>query len=176
MKKLIVVAVIAMTVAGCKPSEEGIGEDAKVLLQRQIQSEDGLKDLDLSVLKMDVVNEEGNKYKGIATVLMDGTEHTVSMQILADGKTVMISVAPGEFTFAVPKAISRAVAREAAAGASAPAAAEPDVASAVEAEPLSRMLDQLNERCRGGAGDDPATLKACNARDAIVDKIMAPAS
>lgn len=30
----------------------------------------------------------------------------------------------------------------------------------------------LDEKCRGGAGDNPETMKACDNRDAVVDKIQ----
>lgn len=43
----------------------------------------------------------------------------------------------------------------------------PDVAS------LISKADQLNDKCRGGSGDDPATSKACDARDAVIGQIRA---
>ena len=32
---------------------------------------------------------------------------------------------------------------------------------------------QLNGKCRGGSGDDPATMKACAERDTLVKQIRA---
>ena len=43
----------------------------------------------------------------------------------------------------------------------------PDVASLIE------KTEQLNDKCRGGSGDDPATMKACDARDALIEQIEA---
>ena len=51
----------------------------------------------------------------------------------------------------------------------APAATAPadDVASLLARE------RKLNDRCRGGSGDDPATMKACDERDVLVKKLQA---
>lgn len=43
----------------------------------------------------------------------------------------------------------------------------PDVASLIE------KADQLNDKCRGGSGDDPATMSACDARDTLIEQIRA---
>lgn len=36
---------------------------------------------------------------------------------------------------------------------------------------LIEKSEQLNDRCRGGSGDDPRTMKACDQRDALMEKI-----
>lgn len=33
------------------------------------------------------------------------------------------------------------------------------------------QAERLNDRCRGGSGDDPATMKACEQRDAAYDRL-----
>lgn len=38
---------------------------------------------------------------------------------------------------------------------------------------LMRQEDLVNDKCRGGAGDDPATEKACTERDGLYDAIKA---
>jgi hypothetical protein len=36
---------------------------------------------------------------------------------------------------------------------------------------LIAQEEELNHKCRGGSGDEPATMKACDERDAIVEKL-----
>ena len=36
---------------------------------------------------------------------------------------------------------------------------------------LVKAETRLNERCRGGSGDDPATMKACDEREKYVRKL-----
>lgn len=38
---------------------------------------------------------------------------------------------------------------------------------------LMKQQEQLNEQCRGGSGDNPATMKACDQRDKVLTKIEA---
>lgn len=52
------------------------------------------------------------------------------------------------------------------------------VAAAIESPPkdvalLIAQAETLNDKCRGGSGDDPATAKACGARDVVFRKIKA---
>jgi hypothetical protein len=36
---------------------------------------------------------------------------------------------------------------------------------------LIKTEDKLNDKCRGGSGDDPATMKACDQREKYVKKL-----
>ncbi len=38
---------------------------------------------------------------------------------------------------------------------------------------LLKRVAELNTRCRGGSGDDPDTLAACDARDVLVEELRA---
>jgi hypothetical protein len=42
-----------------------------------------------------------------------------------------------------------------------------------DVEALMARQRQLNGRCRGGSGDDPATTRACDERDAVMKQIAA---
>jgi hypothetical protein len=39
--------------------------------------------------------------------------------------------------------------------------------------PIIAQYEQLNETCRGGSGDEPATMKACDDREALYPKVSA---
>jgi hypothetical protein len=54
--------------------------------------------------------------------------------------------------------------------------ADPGYQILKEASEISRMEDeyiQLNDKCRGGPGDSDFTLRACDAREAVGDKLKA---
>jgi len=45
---------------------------------------------------------------------------------------------------------------------------------AVPPRPISNLMfiaDVLNDKCRGGSGDDPNTMRACEIRDGVITKI-----
>lgn len=44
-------------------------------------------------------------------------------------------------------------------------------ASAAQAEASIDQWKALNSQCRGGSGDDPATQRACDQRDALTRKL-----
>lgn len=48
-----------------------------------------------------------------------------------------------------------------------------DAQAAGAAADLERRWGEANGRCRGGSGDDPATDKACEARDALGRRLEA---
>jgi hypothetical protein len=53
------------------------------------------------------------------------------------------------------------------------AASAADVPPPPDVAQLLAKEDMLNDRCRGGSGDDPATAQACAGRDEVFDQITA---
>lgn len=49
----------------------------------------------------------------------------------------------------------------------------PLITHAATVESLIKQADKLNDQCRGGSGDNPATIKACDKRDKLIDEINA---
>lgn len=47
------------------------------------------------------------------------------------------------------------------------------MAHAASDESLIKQADKLNDQCRGGSGDNPATIKACDKRDKLVVQLKA---
>lgn len=56
--------------------------------------------------------------------------------------------------------------------AGAPSAVRADSRPPQNVRDLLKTEAQLNDKCRGGSGDSPATQKACDQRDAIVTKLQ----
>jgi len=105
MKKALLVTAFALILCGCRPSTDEIGRQVKVMFQQKMNQDPEFSKYHLFVSRVDVVQEEGNKYQAIATVLMKGREHSVSMKILADGHQVMYETDPGALLFAVQESL-----------------------------------------------------------------------
>jgi hypothetical protein len=100
--KIIFLSLLVL-LAGCHPSVETVAIEVKNLLQSKIDSDPGLKKSHLVVSDVSVIHEEGNRYGGIATLLLGGEPHTVSLKILADGSKVMYEASDGAFLFATQR-------------------------------------------------------------------------
>ena len=99
MKKAVFATILMLTLCGCRPSTDQIGEQVKVLLQEKLDQEPAFKKYNLVVSRVDVMREDGNKYRGIATVVMNGVEHSVTLVILADNDQIMYEADPKSFFF-----------------------------------------------------------------------------
>jgi hypothetical protein len=266
----MVLAAIGVCMAGCQPSTDSVAQETKVLLQSKFDSDPDLKPFHLKVSNLDVIHEDGTRYRGIANVAMDGTNHSIVLRILDDGHKLMYETDPGAFAFTAQHALSAlnaewsqvqqstftagcvasivdkartdyvataarhgqigddfpedrirgpitqlcsCVSKEIAKRGSfeefelnaeshtgaimdevfhrglcnakgilnqmiePPARAAPDAPPVPEAPaPVQKLIDQedeLNDRCRGGSGDDPNTLVVCDRRDQLYQQIKA---
>ncbi len=142
-------------------------------LQKKLDS-GALAEYHLHLEKLTVLHEEGNKYKGLATVSYNGSGHEVPVDIVADGKDLAWEVQPGAFLFAVQdqyqKSLADAQVQMAKAASDAQAAIavasqNADVAMPLSVAQIVAEYEPLNEKCRSGPGNDPATQDACLARN-----------
>jgi hypothetical protein len=99
VKRFLLSAIILMAVCGCQPNVNEIGQQVSSLLQQKINEDPTLSRYGLRVTNVVVIREEGNKYKGVADVMMNGEKHEVSLNILDDGDSVMYEADPGSFLF-----------------------------------------------------------------------------
>jgi hypothetical protein len=99
MKKFALLAGLIFALAACQPSTQGIAENIKSRLQSRFDSEPEFKPYHLTVSEVDVIHEEGNRYRGLATVAMNATKHDVNLTILDDGEHGMYELEPGAFNF-----------------------------------------------------------------------------
>ncbi|MFX5776693.1 hypothetical protein ABTE06_20465, partial [Acinetobacter baumannii] len=80
------------------------------LMQKKFSESEELKQYKLEVVKVDVIHESGNKYRGLAKVMMNGQPHDVGMSILSDGDKIMYEIPPENLTFLVQEAMKQAFA------------------------------------------------------------------
>ena len=52
-----------------------------------------------------------------------------------------------------------------------PATATEDADAAIREIPIVAKYIALNDRCRGGSGDDDATMRACEERDTLLPEV-----
>lgn len=164
-------------------TEDQISQEVKNGLQQQLDQGD-LKDVHLQVSKITLLHDQGNRYQAIAGVLMDGKSHDVNINVLVDGRKVAWKTDDGAFLF-----VAQALLLKAADGAmrqedtlatqiqkqEAPSAAPVDESNSMppSTKALAAQWLQLNETCRGGSGDDPATQQACDKRENVYAQIHA---
>ena len=107
MKKHLLLSILALSLAvlsGCGgQSTDTIAEIVKRGLQEQLEKNPSLKDEYLVVSDVAVVKEQGNRYRGIATIVFEGEAREIPIGITADGENVMFEVAPGAFLFIAEK-------------------------------------------------------------------------
>lgn len=113
-----VVVLLAVAVAGCGKSEvdgtalpvagpsmsaaDQAADLVKSSMQRKLDTDPDLSPLHLKVVNVELVNKNGNEYKGIATVRTSkGATHEVPIDVTADGENVIWEAGPGAFLFAL---------------------------------------------------------------------------
>lgn len=154
----VLLVAVALLASGCGASKDEIEGQSKTLTQRIIDQNPGLKGLGMVVDRVDAIQESGNHYKGIAQIAIGSEHYTAPLSILSDGDKILITPDQGAFDFAFAKALSNAVANESPSG---------------EIKLMIDDVDELNGRCRGGSGDDPKTMDACEHRDALMKDLQA---
>jgi len=93
---------------GCDPAPEDIAQQVSDSMQNKFESDTEYKKYQIKVLKVIVVKETGNKYKGMATVkTRNGPERQISLQVTADGKNMMWQTENGAFLFLAQETLSQ---------------------------------------------------------------------
>ncbi|WP_348750296.1 SPOR domain-containing protein [Pseudomonas rhodesiae] len=98
-RQTLVLAFLVMLISGCGPSIEEVSEQTKLSMQEKLNSDENLKKYDLKVRGVTAIHESGNKYKGLADVEGEGESHKVTVDIIADGKSIFWEAKPMAFAF-----------------------------------------------------------------------------
>src|SRR3981081_330127 len=98
-KQRLGAALAVLCLAGCQPSADSVARETKLLLQSKLDSDPDLKPYHLKVSTLDVIHEDGARYRGIAAIGMDGADYSVALRILDDGHKIMYETDQGAFTF-----------------------------------------------------------------------------
>lgn len=109
IEKFALLAGLLFALTACQPSTKGIAENIKSRLQSRFDSEPEFKRYHLSVSEVNVIHEEGNRYRGLATVSMNAIEHNVNLKILDDGDHGMYELEPGAFNFWRPRVLDQKI-------------------------------------------------------------------
>jgi hypothetical protein len=171
-------------------TEDQVTQNLHSTLQHQLDAGD-LQSAHLQVGKITLLHDEGNRYQAMATVTSEGISRDIPLKVLVDGTKVAWQADPGAFAFVAQEQIKQSLAVFRAQTEKAAAEMASQVAATTMSEPtpsnadaspvtipanvkiLTDQWERLNGNCRGGSGDDPATQKACDARENIYTKIAA---
>lgn len=90
-------------VAGCGLSEEDVRETVKISMQETLDSDPDFKDQKMIIQDVQVIKKGDNAYRGIATIVHQGSSHDIMVEIFVDGQNVMWEAPPGSFLFLAQK-------------------------------------------------------------------------
>jgi hypothetical protein len=97
--KCLTISGLLLLFISCGNSTDEIAETVKYSLQETLVSDPDFKEYDLKVKSVDVMHQSGNSYKGFAYIDFKGKEHSIKIDILADGDDVMWEAPEGSFYF-----------------------------------------------------------------------------
>jgi len=106
--KMPAIVLLTLALAACGQSAEQVGSSVLRSMQHKFTNDLELSKLRVAIAKVVVIKETGNSYQGIATVLHDGKEWQVPVQVTADGDNVLWRTEPGAFAFVVMNDLKRA--------------------------------------------------------------------
>jgi hypothetical protein len=104
MKRIIAGLLLSFALIGCDTSS--IEETVKSSMQETFNTDANFKGYNLKVKEVLVVNNAGNSYKGMATVIYKGKDYKVPVDITSDGSRVMWQTEPGSMLFIVQDALN----------------------------------------------------------------------
>ncbi len=96
-------------IAGCGLSEEDISETVKMSMQETMDSDPNFKDQKMVIQDVQVVKKGDNAYKGIATIMHQGSAHDIMVDIFVDGQNVMWEAPRGSFMFLAQKQLQNLI-------------------------------------------------------------------
>jgi len=97
--RIIPLILIFFFLEGCGPSNHDISESVKASMQQNFNSNPQFSKWHMTVAGVQVFKQGDNSYKGIATIMREGTKHDIPIQITIDGNNIMWEASPGSFTF-----------------------------------------------------------------------------
>lgn len=85
--------------------EAQIAQTVRTELQHQLDT-GPIERAHLQVGKVTVLHDQGNRYRAIASVAMDGSPHDVPLDVMVDGKKIEWNPESGAFAFVIEKAFA----------------------------------------------------------------------
>lgn len=107
MLGIIGTALLVLTLFGCGPSTERIGETVKTSMEEKFDSDAQFKEFHLKVISVRVLKQNDNRFQGIARVIHEETPHDLPIEITADGDYVIWKAEPGTFMFLAQKEMKK---------------------------------------------------------------------
>lgn len=101
MNKICVVTLFmaSLFMFGCGPSIDTLSGQVRGSIQQQFDTSEQFKSYGLKVEKVTLFHEQDKKYRGIVSVVHNGSAHDVVISVLADSNGFMWEAQPGAFMF-----------------------------------------------------------------------------
>lgn len=103
-----ILALLIAICSGCTSSTDEVSTKVAELMQNKFNTEQIAK-LNIKVKKVITIHEEGNKYKGVATVEMDGKPHDITIKVIYDGQHIMYEADESQLSFISQKIIENSL-------------------------------------------------------------------
>ncbi|MGY3887483.1 hypothetical protein [Aeromonas aquatica] len=97
--RILSLLVVSLIMSGCGPSIDALSETVRNSMQQQFDTNEQFKSYGLKAEKVTLIHEQDKKYKGAASVVLNGKAHEVIISVTADGNNVIWEAPPGSFMF-----------------------------------------------------------------------------
>jgi hypothetical protein len=99
LKRQAAALVVALSLLGCSPTPETVGEMAKTSIQEVLRVDPRFKDTGIEVAAVKLTATGERMYKGTASIRHQGAVHEVPVDVLVDGLSIKWTTAPDAFSF-----------------------------------------------------------------------------
>jgi len=96
---VLVLLAISLFISGCGPSIDVLSEQVRNSMQQHFDTNEQFKSYEMKVEKVTLIHEQDKKYKGAASVVLDGKTHDVMISVTADGNNLIWEAPPGSLMF-----------------------------------------------------------------------------
>lgn len=99
IRTIVSSATALLLLAGCGPSNQDVEELVTASMQKTLSTNPEYSKYRMSVQRVVVIHEEGNRYQGMADIVHEGKTHNVALEITSDGDNVIWKAGQGAFLF-----------------------------------------------------------------------------
>lgn len=107
MKIRAIASAALLLIVGCGPSNQDVEEIVKASMQKTFSTDSKYGKYRMSVQRVMVIHEEGNRYQGMADIQYEGKTYNVALEITSDGSNVIWKAAQGAFLFLAQHEIAK---------------------------------------------------------------------
>jgi hypothetical protein len=110
MKRCIIPALVllavcaALALASCE-SKDALEGRVAAQFQQQLNTDPKMSGFDMKVKSVSLVKTGPRAYSGFVTVVLDGKTHNIGINLISDGRDILLETEPFAFSFLAEKAM-----------------------------------------------------------------------